>query len=278
MEDVIEMKNGDSMQILPLKHKLCLALSGVVFFPLLHQFTGLLIRRYCSWMEKGSVFRISTRVVSGIQALLAIMISARTIFICKDIMTDVDPFIHAYIWFAISYFPYDIVVMYLGYAYKEAQSKAHLSFIQSFWSFFLREPVLVLHHIIFLAVGLPIVEVYKRTLGDFFLACFFLAEGSTPFYNIRGILKEVGIKDGKMFIVNGLLFLVTFLLCRVLSVPFMFLRYSYYADIPVTQVPLKIPYKCTFTCLSFFLLQFYWFILICRVIKRMFSQAEDKTE
>ena len=99
------------------------------------------------------------RVVSGIQALLAIMISARTIFICKDIMTDVDPFIHAYIWFAISYFPYDIVVMYLGYAYKEAQSKAHLSFIQSFWSFFLREPVLVLHHIIFLAVGLPIVEV-----------------------------------------------------------------------------------------------------------------------
>ena len=64
MEDVIEMKNGDSMQILPLKYKLCLALSGVVFFPLLHQFAGILIRRYCSWMEKGSVFRTSTRYCS----------------------------------------------------------------------------------------------------------------------------------------------------------------------------------------------------------------------
>ena len=34
-------------------------------------------------------------------------------------------------------------------------------------------------------------QVYKNRLGDFFLACFLLAEGSTPFYNMRGVLKEV---------------------------------------------------------------------------------------
>ena len=32
---------------------------------------------------------------------------------------------------------------------------------------------------------------YKKRLGDFFLASFFLAEASTPFYNVRGVLKEV---------------------------------------------------------------------------------------
>ena len=90
------------------------------------------------------------------------------------------------------------------------------------------------------------------------------------------LLKQVGIKDGYLFLVNGVLFLVIFLLCRVLSVPFMFLRYSYHADIRFAHVPLNIPYKCTLTCLSFFLLQFYWFILICRGLQRFLFKTVSK--
>ena len=47
----------------------------------------------------------------------------------------------------------------------------------------------------------------------------------------------------------------------------MFLRYSYYANIPFMQVPFNIPFKCTAACTVFFLLQFHWFRLICLAAK-----------
>ena len=74
-------------------------------------------------------------------------------------MTDEDPYIHAYIWFGVSYFPYDIVMMYVGYTYHESWQKYHKPHSKSFMRFFRREPVLVLHHIIFLCFGLPVSEV-----------------------------------------------------------------------------------------------------------------------
>ena len=74
-------------------------------------------------------------------------------------MKDEDPYTHAYIWFGVSYFPYDIVMMYIGYTYQESCQKHHSSHSRSFMRFFKRETVMVLHHIIFLTIGLPISEV-----------------------------------------------------------------------------------------------------------------------
>lgn len=99
------------------------------------------------------------RFVSGVQSLIIVAISTRSVFVCKNIMTDEDPFIHAYIWFGVSYFPYDIVVMYIGYTYQESCRKYHTSHARSFIRFFKKETVMVLHHVIFLVVGLPVSQV-----------------------------------------------------------------------------------------------------------------------
>lgn len=79
---------------------------------------------------------------------------------------------------------------------------------------------------------------------------------------------QIGINDGPIYITNGLFFLASFLLCRVLSTPLMFLRYAYYKDIPWAMVPFRIPVKCTLSCFLFFLLQFYWFLRICHRMRR----------
>ena len=61
MGGVEDNQDADKVQLLSYQAKFCLAATGMLCFPLLHQLIGLLIRRRCSWIEKGAIFRISTR-------------------------------------------------------------------------------------------------------------------------------------------------------------------------------------------------------------------------
>lgn len=106
---------------------------------------------------------IICRLVSGFQALTVATISARSVLLCENIMKDEDPYVHGYIWFGVSYFPYDIVVMFIGFMYQEANQKHQASLSLSFVRFFQKEAVMVMHHIVILAVGLAVVEVCANT-------------------------------------------------------------------------------------------------------------------
>lgn len=97
--------------------------------------------------------------VSGVQAVAVVVISARLVITCNDVMKDEDPYLHSYIWFGVSYFPYDIIMMYIGNTYSDIHKEHHTSHSRSFLSYFKRDCVMVLHHIIFLLVGFPVAEV-----------------------------------------------------------------------------------------------------------------------
>lgn len=45
-------------------------------------------------------------------------------------------------------------------------------------------------------------------------------ELSTPFVSIRGVLSRIGMKASKLYVVNGMLMLVTFFFCRIVMFPY----------------------------------------------------------
>ena len=74
-------------------------------------------------------------MVSAFQALIVVCFARRTVANCKDILRDEDPYLHAYIWFGASYFPNDVIVMYMGYRYTK-ECIEHAGFVREiaiFW-------------------------------------------------------------------------------------------------------------------------------------------------
>ena len=62
---------------------------------------------------------------------------------------------------------------------------------------------------------------------------------------------------------------LSFFICRILIFPYMFWRYSIYADISHWwYVPFHIPYVCTFGCTGLLVLQVYWMWYIVKIAIR----------
>ena len=69
---------------------------------------------------------------------------------------------------------------------------------------------------------------------------------------------QIGIRDGYLYILNGVAALVTFAFCRILIFPFLFWKYSSYLDISVTELPLRIPLICTLGSIILVCIFSYW--------------------
>ncbi|XP_014459470.1 TLC domain-containing protein 3A isoform X3 [Alligator mississippiensis] len=158
-----------------------------------------------------------------------------------------------YVWVIVPYMTYDIYVMYLCHWHrsKDMGTTEKKNSLASVRSFLKKERLMVTHHLFILIVLTPITQHFRGELGDFFVGCIFLAELSTPFVSLGKTLMQLNMQDTRLHKVNGVLILVTFLLCRILLFPFM---YGAYAR------------------------QLYWFVLICRKALRLYScSSSDKS-
>merc|ERR1711881_280260 len=192
--------------------------------------------------------------------------SIRTLYLVEDIIYDKDPVLRGYIWMFSSYFGYDVIIMYKGYhlrASEKLPSKV-LSHGVTIVAFVRDNVAIVAHHLLFFSLATPFTLLNRVGFGDFFVAAFCFAEVSTPFYSIRAILSEMGIKRGLIFALNGILFTITFFIGRVLNMPYIFYRYARYKNIRFIDVPFSIHTKCMFWSSLFFMLQLWWFAKICR--------------
>lgn len=51
-------------------------------------------------------------------------------------------------------------------------------------------------------------------------------EASTPFVSLRGVLSKIGLKTSNLYIVNGLVMLMIFFLCRIAMFPYVVYLYA----------------------------------------------------
>lgn len=63
----------------------------------------------------------------------------------------------------------------------------------------------------------------------------FMMEISTPFVSIRSILSIFGMKDSKAYVINGIVMMVTFFLCRIVMWPYLYYWYSQIVNVTFWQ-------------------------------------------
>ncbi|CAL8360329.1 unnamed protein product [Merluccius merluccius] len=258
---------------------------GSLFFPgLFYGLRKVLKSTFTHWND-ADVVAVSERLVSSVHASLATVSGLVVVNTCQNVMTDRHWLVDSFVLFGAPYMLYDISAMYLTHYHQHrlGTSAAHQNHsLQTVKAFLRKEPLLVLHHMALLLVFMPIVLFFRRGLGDFFIACFWMTEFSTPFVSLGKILIQLGLENSKLHWINGVMVLASFFTCRILLFPYMYWRYGRQFNIPLHSVPFHLPLHCNVGNLSILAPQVYWFILLvkkaCRLYLRKGKAQGLKTE
>uniref|UniRef100_A0A182YEC0 Uncharacterized protein n=1 Tax=Anopheles stephensi TaxID=30069 RepID=A0A182YEC0_ANOST len=152
--------------------------------------------------------------------------------------------------------------------------------IPSFAKYLSTHPLMVFHHLFIGSYGLVVISVniiYLRGgLGDCVFSFMFMMELSTPFVSFRSILSVMGLKQSKLYVINGLVMLVTFFWCRVFLMPYVCYYYSQVVNKPFFEAVWNLPWGCKASILALFLPQLYWFRLMVRGAMKVFFPPKNK--
>jgi len=168
-----------------------------------------------------------------------------------------------------------VVVMFIGAYLEDKQEDPQRSLHYIWTKFYRKKKLIILHHVLLPLVGFPAVTIWRKNKGDFFLACVYLNEMSTPFLSFKAILEKLEMRKSVLYVGNGVVLATMFLFCRVLIYPYMYWRYSRYANIPFLETPFKIPLFCNTFCFLLLSVQVYWFLVIMRGVLRFFLKPTN---
>jgi TLC domain len=135
--------------------------------------------------------------------------------------------------------------------------------------------LMVFHHMFIGSYGLIVISSWRGGLGDCVFSFMFMMEFSTPFVSFRAILSILNLKKSKIFVINGILMLVTFTIFRILMLPTLLYYYSTVINLPFLQALLKLPLGCQLSILALFIPQFYWFNLMLRVALKVRKKSKN---
>lgn len=246
--------------------------------------------------------RYNFRLISALQAVLSCVFG---FLICNhscriNFLTTSHIFSESYAWFASSYFLYDIWSMFVVYVTKiydnlklkeidwsetkdlidliPAKENGQLHVfrrvaideknpqkIPSFIDFMKRTKLMVFHHLFIGGYGLVVISAWRGGLGDCIFSFMYMMEASTPFVSFRAILSILGMKKSKLYVVNGLLMLLSFMCFRIIMLPVLMYKYSVIIGLSLVDAILRLPTMCQVSILALFIPQFYWFFLMIKI-------------
>ncbi|GAB0092952.1 uncharacterized protein DMENIID0001_080040 [Sergentomyia squamirostris] len=148
----------------------------------------------------------------------------------------------------------------------------------SFLHYISHQPLMVGHHIFIGSFGLCVIAYLRGGLGDCIFSFIFMMEASTPFVSLRSILSTMGLKSSNLYVINGVLMLVTFFVFRILMLPFVFYWYSQTVNLPFLRAVASLPRGCKISICILFLPQIYWFYLIVRGALKVFFPKEKASK
>jgi hypothetical protein len=137
--------------------------------------------------------------------------------------------------------------------------------IPSFIDFMKKTKLMVFHHLFIGGYGLAVISSWRGGLGDCVFSFFYMMEASTPFVSFRAILSILGQKKSNLYVLNGLLMLLTFLIFRIIMLPVLLYKYSRIINLSFVSAILKLPLGCQISILALFIPQFYWFFLMIKI-------------
>ncbi|KAJ3650411.1 hypothetical protein Zmor_016513 [Zophobas morio] len=262
---------------------------GLVFFTVLyHTLNNLLLRtssgqRFIKTykLSVGDVYDISNKIVSAIQALFCCLtgLTCCTYSCFRNILRTSHYISEAYAWFGAAYFLYDIWSMYKVHSMKILQATVNGDAKKSgvkFLNYLKTHAVIVGHHIFIGAFGFLVITYLRGGLGDCFFGFVYLMEASTPFVSLRGILSKIGLKSSNLYVVNGLVMLAVFFICRVAMFPGVIYLYSQSVDLDYFSAIESLPRGCKISILILLLPQIYWFFLMVKGASQVLKRKVTK--
>ncbi|XP_062328749.1 TLC domain-containing protein 3A-like [Osmerus eperlanus] len=253
---------------------------GAVFFPGLYAICRKWLKSTFSKWNDADVVIVSERLLSLVHATIASTAGIIVVTSCHNVMTDRHWLANDFVCFGAPYMAYDLYAMYLSHWHslrvRGQEVRGHS--LHTVWSFLLRDRLMVLHHLALLFVFLPVTLFLRRGLGDFFVGCLLTTELSTPFVSLGKILIQLGLQDGHLHQANGMLVLLSFLCCRILLFPYMYLAYGRQHGLPLLSVPLHLPLHCNIGNLAILAPQIYWFYLLCRKARRLYLRQTKPSD
>lgn len=148
--------------------------------------------------------------------------------------------------------------------------------IPSFVRYLISHKLMVFHHLFIGSYGLVVISYLRGGLGDCVFSFMYMMELSTPFVSFRGILSVMGLKESKVYVINGLVMLFTFFWCRVFLMPYVCYYYSQVVNLPFFEAFWRLPRGCKISIMALFLPQLYWFRLMLRgAIKVFFKNSKS---
>lgn len=269
-------------QHVPINRGLVIFISGLVFFPslylaintvFLHTHSGRrIIKTYK--LSYSDIFDISNKNVSAVQALFCCItgVTAACYSCSRDVLKTSHYISEAYAWFGAAYFFYDIWSMYkvyiaeIGNVQMNGDAKGNKAVSEFYqWMKYLRNNfVIVGHHLFIGGFGFLFITYLRGGLGDCFFGFVYLMEASTPFVSLRGILSKIGLKDTPIYVVNGLMMLTVFFICRIAMFPYVIYMYSMSVNLDFISAVHTLPRGCKISITILLLPQLYWFYLMVK--------------
>lgn len=145
--------------------------------------------------------------------------------------------------------------------------------LPSFWEYIKITKLMVFHHMFIGSYGLIVISSWRGGLGDCIFSFMFMMEFSTPFVSFRAILGILKMKKSKLYLINGLLMVITFAIFRIFMLPFLLYHYSTVVNLSFIEAILKLPLGCQLSIIALFLPQFYWFNLMIQAALRVSSST-----
>jgi len=260
-------------------------LVGVIFFPsiflvceilLHHSKTG---REVCEHykINNNGIHDISNKVTSSTFAVLACTIGWFVNQQCTgDIMRDRFYVLDNYLIFGVSYFFYDVVSMYLVY---NTLTKDNVTVSYSEVTQFLSDrPLIVFHHILVPLIGFPALMYFRNGYGDCLLGTSFMIEASTPFVSLRVILVHLNMKESLVYMVNGIMMLLSFFLCRVMLFPILYWWYSNVLGLSLISTIISIPCWVHAATFSLWFPQLFWFNKMLKGSLKVIKDRQRRSE
>jgi hypothetical protein len=222
-------------------------------------------------------------------------------FVCshscsRNFLTTSHIFSESYAWFGSAYFLYDVWSMFVVHVSKiydklkmkeidwkstnllhmipSIDNKQLMIFsnpivnnekIPSFVNFIKKTKLMIFHHMFIGFYGLIVISSWRGGLGDCIFSFLFLMEFSTPFVNFRVILSILNLKRSKLYVINGILMILTFLIFRIIMLPYLFYIYSQLVGLSMFRAIIKLPTTCQLSIFALFVPQFYWFYLMLKI-------------
>nr|XP_022920461.1 protein FAM57A [Onthophagus taurus] len=288
----------DNEERVSVKTGLLLSLYGGVFFTCLYSLINNVVQRTNVGYKFAKKYKLSpsdvldtsNKIVSAVQALLSCATGVTIVcYSCPRNLLKTSHFIsEGYAWFGASYFLYDIWSMYQVHCHANLYSgvgpqqngdlkRRKIEVNNRFTTYVRNNPIIVGHHLFIGLFGFSVIVYLRGGLGDCVFGYVYLMEASTPFVSLRGILSRLGLKESKFYVVNGLLMLLVFFLCRIVMFPYVMYLYSLASGLDYLSAIASLPRGCKITMSILVLPQAYWFYLMIRGASKVLNPKSTGT-